>query len=75
MQRPVRLSNIYFEWKKYMDGRDRKQEMVEMLDYARYYQQVTEAQNGNKQIVGKNAPYLQILKSDVTNVFFIQSLK
>ena len=43
LQRPVRLSNIYYEWKKYMDGHDRKEELVKMLDYAHYYQQVTEA--------------------------------
>ena len=53
LQRPVRLSNIYFEWKKYMDGHDRKQEMVEMLDYARYYQQVTEAQMETSKLSAK----------------------
>ena len=34
LQRPVRLSNIYFEWKKYMDGRDRKQERVRRWNMA-----------------------------------------
>ena len=43
LQRPVRQSNIYYEWKKYMDGHERKEELVKMLDYAHYYQQVTEA--------------------------------
>ena len=74
LQRPVRLSNIYFEWKKYMDGRDRKQEMVEMLDYARYYQQVTEAQMATSKLSAKMRHICNI-ESDVTNVFFIQFLK
>ena len=74
LQRPVRLSNIYFEWKKYMDGRDRKQEMVEMLDYARYYQQVTEAQMETSKLSAKMRHICNI-ESDVTNVFFIQFLK
>ena len=38
LQRPVRQSNIYCEWKKYMEGHDRKSELAEMLDYAYYYQ-------------------------------------
>lgn len=70
LQRPVRLSNIYFEWKKYMDGRDRKQEMVEMLDYARYYQQATEAQMATSKLSAKMRHICNI-ESDVTNVFFI----
>lgn len=74
LQRPVRLSNIYFEWKKYMDGRDRKQEMVEMLDYARYYQQATEAQMATSKLSAKMRHICNI-ESDVTNVFFIQFLK
>lgn len=74
LQRPVRLSNIYFEWKKYMDGHDRKQEMVEMLDYARYYQQVTEAQMETSKLSAKMRHICNI-ESDVTNVFFIQFLK
>ena len=74
LQRPVRLSNIYFEWKKYMDGHDRKQEMVEMLDYARYYQQVTEAQMPTSKLSAKMRHICNI-ESDVTNVFFIQFLK
>lgn len=74
LQRPVRLSNIYFEWKKYMDGRDRKQEMVEMLDYARYYQQATEAQMATSKLSAK-MHHICNIESDVTNVFFIQFLK
>lgn len=36
LQRPVRLSNIYFEWKKYMDGRDRKQDNVFFIQFLKY---------------------------------------
>lgn len=57
-----------------MDGRDRKQEMVEMLDNARYYQQVTEAQMETSKLSAKMRHICNI-ESDVTNVFFIQFLK
>ena len=74
LQRPVRQSNIYYEWKKYMDGHDRKEELVKMLDYAHYYQQVTEAKLSTAKLSEKMRHICNI-ESDVTNVFFIQFLK
>lgn len=74
LQRPVRISNIYHEWKKYMEGHDRKEELVEMLDYALYYQQVTEAKLSTAKLSEKMRHICNI-ETDVTNVFFIQFLK
>ena len=74
LQRPVRISNIYFEWKKYMEGHDRKEELVEMLEYARYYQHITEAKLSTPKLSEKMRHICNI-ETDVTNVFFIQFLK
>lgn len=74
LQRPVRQSNIYYEWKKYMDGHGRKEELVKMLDYAHYYQQVTEAKLSTTKLSEKMRHICNI-ETDVTNVFFIQFLK
>ena len=74
LQRPVRQSNIYYEWKKYMDGHDRKEELVKMLDYAHYYQQVTEAKLSTVKLSEKMRHICNI-ETDVTNVFYIQFLK
>lgn len=74
LQRPVRQSNIYYEWKKYMDGHERKEVLVKMLDYAHYYQQVTEAKLSTAKLSEKMRHICNI-ETDVTNVFFIQFLK
>lgn len=74
LQRPVRQSNIYYEWKKYMDGHERKEELVKMLDYAHCYQQVTEAKLSTVKLSEKMRHICNI-ETDVTNVFFIQFLK
>ena len=74
LQRPVRQSNIYYEWKRYMDNHDRKEELVKMLDYAHYYQQVTEAKLSTTKLSEKMRHICNI-ETDVTNVFFIQFLK
>ena len=74
LQRPVRQSNIYYEWKKYMDGHGRKEELVKMLDYAHYYQQVIEAKLSTAKLSEKMRHICNI-ETDVTNVFFIQFLK
>ena len=74
LQRPIRQSNIYYEWKKYMDGHDRKEELVKMLDYAHYYQQVTEAKLSTAKLSEKMRHICNI-ETDVTNVFFIQFLR
>jgi esterase/lipase superfamily enzyme len=74
MQRPVRLSNIYSEWKRYMQDRDRKHELAQMLDYSRYYQQITTAQLCTERLSNKMRHICNI-DTDVANVFFIQFLK
>ena len=74
LQRPVRQSNIYYEWKKYMDGHERKEELVKMLDYAHYYQQVTEA-NLSTAKLSEKMRHICNIETDVTNVFFIQFLR
>ena len=74
LQRPVRQSKIYYEWKKYMDGHERKEELVKMLDYVHYYQQVTEAKLATEKLSEKMRHICNI-ETDVTNVFFIQFLK
>ena len=74
LQRPVRLTNIYPEWKKYMEGHDRKKELAEMLEYAQYYQQVTEAQLPTPKLSEKMRHICNI-ETDVANVFFIQFLR
>ncbi len=74
LQCPVRLSNIYREWKRYMEGRDRKAELAEMRTYARLYQQVTEAKLATPGLSAKMRHICNI-ETDVTNVFFIQFLK
>ena len=66
LQRPVRQSNIYLEWKRYMDGHNRKEELVKMLDYAHYYQQVTEAKLSTPKLSEKMRHICNI-ESDVTN--------
>lgn len=74
LQRPVRQSNIYYEWKKYMDGHDRKEELVKILEYAHYYQQVTEAKLSTTELSEKMRHICNV-ETDVTNVFFIQFMK
>lgn len=74
LQRPVREANIYSEWKKYMEGRERKTELVEMLEYAGYYQQITEAKLSTPKLSEKMRHICNI-ETDVANVFFIQFLK
>lgn len=71
LQRPVRLSNLYSAWKKYMLGHDRKEELAEMLVYAQYYQQVTEGKLNSKKLSDKMRHICNI-ETDVANVFFIQ---
>ena len=57
-----------------MVGHDRKEELIEMLNYARYYQKVTEAKLSTSKLSDKMRHICNI-ETDVTNVFFIQFLK
>lgn len=73
-QRPVRIPDMYPEWKKYMEGHDRKVELAEMLEYAHYYHQVTRAELSTLRLSSKMRHICNI-ESDLSNVFFIQFLK
>ena len=74
LQRPVRIANIYPEWKKYMDGKDRKEELAEMLDYAKYYRQITKGELHTDKL-SKKIRHICNLETDIANVFFIQFLR
>ncbi len=74
LQRPVRIANIYPEWKKYMYGKDRKAELAEMLDYAQYYSQITKGELSTDKL-SKKIRHICNIETDVANVFFIQFLK
>lgn len=39
-QRPVKINQLYFEWKRHMEGLDRKAEMQQMLIYSNFYKQI-----------------------------------
>ncbi len=74
LQRPVRINNLYFEWKKYMADNDRKEELAKMLIYANYYEQVTTSKLSTEKLSEKMRHICNI-ETDVANVFFIQFLK
>ncbi len=74
LQRPVRIANIYPEWKKYMEGKDRMEELAEMLDYAQYYRQITKGELSTDKL-SKKIRHICNIETDVANVFFIQFLK
>lgn len=74
LQRPVRIANIYPEWKKYMEGKDRREELAEMLDYAQYYRQITKGELSTDKL-SKKIRHICNIETDVANVFFIQFLK
>lgn len=83
--RPVKLNNLYFHWKKYMEveGHDRKAELASMLDYVRYYHMINMAdielvQDGQlvrSARLSKKMAQLRNLDTDVINVFLISFLK
>ena len=74
LQRPPRINLLYFEWKKYMEERDRKVELAKMLDYAKFYYQATNAQLSTEKLSKKMRQICNI-QTDVFNVFFIPFLK
>ncbi len=83
--RPVKLNNLYFHWKKYMDdvSKDRKSELTSMLEYVRYYQMINTAEisllRDDKWVksakLSKKMAQLRNLDTDVINVFLISFLK
>ncbi len=74
LQRPVRINNLYFEWKKYMADNDRKEELKKMLVYADYYHQITTSRLTTDKLSNKMR-HIYNIETDVANVFFIQFLK
>ena len=73
-QRHVRLPYMYQEWKKYMEVKDRKEELAQMLDYAKYYRQITKSQLSTPRL-SKKMSHICNIDTDVVNVFFMQFLK
>ncbi|MBQ7854482.1 MAG: DUF262 domain-containing protein [Muribaculaceae bacterium] len=74
LQRPVRIANMYPEWKKYMYLKDRKAELSEMLDYANIYYQVTQGKLCTPRLSNK-IKHICNIQTDLANVFFIQFFK
>ncbi len=74
LQRHIRQSNLYFEWKKYMVEKDRKEELEKMLVYAGYYQQITTCKLSTDRL-SRKMRHIGNIETDVPNVFFIQYLK
>lgn len=73
--KPVKISDIYYEWKKYMAERDRKKEIVQIHTYAEYYHKVTTGKGIKKTTISKQIAEISTLKITVVNSFFIQFLK
>lgn len=74
LQRPAKIDNLYFVWKKYMSGRDRQQELMSMLEYAELYRKVAKADLGSQKL-NKKMNQLNNLETDIINVFWIQFFK
>lgn len=85
LMRPVKLNNLYFHWKKYMEDRDRdrKTELASMLEYVRYYHMINmseveimrDSQLIKSARLSKKMAQLRNLDTDVINVFLISFLK
>lgn len=82
-QRPVKINQLYFEWKRYMEGRDRIKEMELMLIHSRLYHQIITGEyvlrNGAEEKVSaklsKKLKQLGNLRTDIYNVFLMQFMK
>lgn len=82
-QRPVKINQLYFEWKRHMEGLDRKEEMKQMLVYSNFYRQIMTGEyiidNGIKvsrnEKLTKKLKQLGNLQTDVLNVFLMQFMK
>lgn len=57
-----------------MEVKDRKEELAQMLDYAKYYRQVTKSQLSTPRL-SKKMSHICNIDTDVVNVFFMQFLK
>lgn len=71
LPRHVRQPDMYREWKKYMEGHDRKEELAEMLKYAQCYRQITKAEFADP-ILSEKIRHICNIETDLANVFFIQ---
>lgn len=82
-QRPVKINQLYFEWKRHMEGLDRREEMQQMLKYSKYYGQIVtgEYKTGHgtsvthNEKLSKKLKQLGNLQTDVLNVFLLQFMK
>lgn len=83
LQRPVRLDQLYFRWKEFMDDKDRREVLKDMLNLVRYYHQATSGEvtrlvNDKEELNAKLSRKLrQIcnLQIDVINPFLISFLQ
>lgn len=71
LPRHVRQPDMYREWKKHMEGHDRKEELAEMLKYAQCYRQITKAEFATPELSEK-IRHICNIETDLANVFFIQ---
>lgn len=67
----VKINALYFEWKHFMEGRDRKKELEDMLYYASYFQKANEAKLSTPKLSEKMS-HICNLKTDVVTVFFVE---
>lgn len=74
LKKPVKQNNIYTEWKRYMDDKDRQEELSQMLDYADCYRRVTHATLSTPRLSQK-MQHLCNIETDVANVFYVQFLR
>ncbi|MCQ2215384.1 MAG: DUF262 domain-containing HNH endonuclease family protein [Bacteroidales bacterium] len=83
LKRPVKTNLLYFEWKRYMEGHDRKSEMENMLLYSKFYKQVTsgdiytivDGHEVKSDRLSKKMKQLCNLETDIMNSFLIRFLK
>ena len=67
----VKINTLYFEWKHYMEGRDRKKELEDMLYYASYFQKANESKLSTPKLCEKMS-HICNLETDVVTVFFVE---
>ena len=71
LSRPVNKNSIYYEWKAYMQGKDRVSELEVMLHFAKLFEQIAKAKLNTPKLSEKMSHILN-LDSSVVYVFFMQ---
>lgn len=69
----INQEQIYSEWKRFMENRERKSELKQMLYYASLYYQINKGEFSNPELSAK-MKHLCNLKSDIYYVFLMQFL-